>query len=96
MVAAGCCCAKALPGCVDLDVFAPAERATDSASAAGAVAVCVRWCEEVRGGGSMGGPEEEVEDAVAAYDAIDAELVASCCGWARGVKLDVFDPAGEC
>ena len=60
------------------------------------MAVCVRWCEEVRGGGSIGGPEEAVADAVAAYDAIDAVLVAGCCGWARGVKLDVFEPAGEC
>jgi hypothetical protein len=44
----------------------------------------------------MGGPEEEAECVVAAYDAIDAVLVAACCGWARGVKLDVFEPAGEC
>jgi len=85
-----------MAGCADLDAFAPVERPADSTSAAGAVAVCVRWCEEVRGGGSMGGPEEVVAGAVVAYDAIDAVLVASCCGWARGVKLDVFEPAGEC
>lgn len=77
--------------CADLDAFATVERPTDSTSAAGAVAVCVRWCEEVRGGGSIGGPEEAVEDV-----AIGAVLVAACCGWARGVKLDVFEPAGEC
>ena len=44
----------------------------------------------------MGGPEEVIGAAVAAYDAIGAVLVESCCGWARGVKLDAFEPAGEC
>lgn len=47
----------------------------------------------MRGGGSIGGPEDAVPYELAIED---VEVVAGCAGWARGVKLEAFESAGEC